>query len=202
MTSTPHTFCIPTGCNNISRFRAGTLNPTILRRALNSLTDSTVNPKPHAFIATPFTERATFDINVPPNIVSDFTNLPIVPQSPISELGECVSLVSPVLSACTSTDVYEQFLCIMNFISGAREAMTVFSIDPAVVLGCGPGLKFYVIFDGKLAVFYGTFIVSMGTDLILDISDTSPFIFPPTFTSFSFGLYDPTTKKYYVALSL
>jgi hypothetical protein len=198
--STPHTFCIPTGCNNITRFRSGTLNPALLRRAMNAVTDSPIAPKPIAYTATPFTERATFDINIPPEIISDFTNLPIVPQVSIAELGECVSIVTPVLSACGETGVYEQFLCIMNFIALAREAMTVFSSDPAV-LACGQGLKFYVIFDGKLAVFYGTFIAS-GGDLILDISDTSPFIFPPTFTSFSFGLYDPVTKNYYVALSL
>lgn len=200
MTSTPHTFCIPTGCTNLDRFRSGVLNPALLRMGFNAINGGGINPKPNAFIATPFTERATFDINVPPDIVSDFTNLPIAPQSSISELGECVSIVSPVLSACSSTSVYDQFLCIMNFIALAREAVTVFSSDPAVLV-CGQGLKFYVIFDGKLAVFYGTFI-AMGGDLILDISDTSSFIFPPTFTSFSFGLYDPITKIYYVALSL
>lgn len=199
--STPHTFCVPTGCTDTQPSRLGVLNPAFLRKALNAMNSGGVVPKPATFTATPFTERATFDINIPPDIVSDFTNLPIVPQVSISELGECVSLVSPVLSACTSTNVYDQFLCIMNFIANARESLTVFSSDPAV-LACGPGLKFYVIFDGKLAVFYGTFIVSMGTDLILDLADTTPFIFPPTFTSFSFGLYDPVTKIYYVALSL
>lgn len=198
--TTPHTFCVPTGCTDTQPSRFGVLNPALLRKALNAMNSGGVAPKPATFTATPFTERATFDINIPPDIVSDFTNLPIVPQSPISELGECVSLVSPVLSACTSTDVYGQFLCIMNFIADARESALIFSNDPAV-LACGSGLKFYVLFDGKLAVFYGTFTV-MGADLILDISDTTAFLFPPTFVSFSFGLYDPVTKIYYVATSL
>ena len=105
--STPHTFCIPTGCNNITRFRSGTLNPTILRQAMNAVTGGGITPTPFAFSATPFTEKATFDINIPPDIISDFTNLPIVPQVSISELGECVSIVSPVWSACGNTGVYE-----------------------------------------------------------------------------------------------
>lgn len=200
--STPHTFCIPTGCTNTESLRLGSLNPAYIRKAFNAINGGGVVPKPASFTATPFTERATFDINIPPDIISDFTNLPIVPQVSISELGECVSIVSPVLSACGSTGVYDQFLCIMNFIANARETALIFSNDPAV-LACGEGLKFYVLFDGKLAVFYGTFSIFGGVDLILfNEGDMTEFLFPPTFVSFSFGLYDPVTKIYYVALSL
>lgn len=200
MSTTSHVYCVPSGCAGLDRFRTNTNNPAILKKMISSLTNNRANVEATAFASNRFNEKATFDISLPPNIVADYSNLPIIPQSPIAELGACVSILNIVNTACTSTDLYTQFLCLINFLAAARYNAVAFSSGDPVVAACGVGLKFYAIFDGKLAFFYGTLEEVTG-DLVLSMDHVN-FLFPPEFVSFSFGLYNPVTDTYYVSISL
>jgi hypothetical protein len=196
--STIQTFCAPSSCTNTNGMRIGTHNPATLRKIINAITSNNPLSQRNAFATEKFIDDRTFDISIPPNIITDTSNLPVVNQSLITELGDCMDVMNAF--TCAESNTYEQFLCLMHFISDAKNSMLDFSGGDPSLLTCA-GLQFYMIFDGKIPVFYGT-LISSGGQLILDPMEIVKFLFPPTFMTFSFGLYDINTNTYYVSQSV
>jgi len=196
--STVHTYCIPNSCTNTNGMRIGPHKPATLRKIIDAITSNNPLSQRNAFATERFIEDRTFDISIPPDIITDTSNLPVVNQSLITELGNCMDVMNPF--TCGESNTFEQFLCLIHFISSAKSSMLDFSGGDPTLLGCS-GLQFYMIFDGKIPVFYGT-LISSGGQLILDPAEFIKFLFPPTFKTFSFGLYDITTNTYYVSQSM
>lgn len=192
------TFCIPSSCTATPRFRLGTHNPATLRRIINAINMNNPEGLTNAFVSDRFIDDRSFDIRIPPDIITDTSTLPVVDQSLITDLGNCMDVMNPF--TCHETTAYKQFLCIIHFISNARNNMLDFSGGDPTLLSCA-GLQFYVIFDGKIPVFYGM-LINSGGQLILDPMEIIKFLFPPTFMTFSFGLYDSTTNTYYISQSV